>query len=511
MSTLSEREKNKGVQDRCLVLLTDLLKDEDNKYCVDCDAKSPRWASWNLGIFLCIRCAGIHRNLGVHISRVKSVNLDTWTPQQVACIQQMGNSRARAVYEANLPDSFRRPQMDSALEQFVRAKYEAKKYIAREWVPPPMPNPTWDLEYEKNIKKKKEKKVVSGTVELPALVGNSNRSASKGTSASPKPLPKAPGSKNTSPSPAAKTSTSSSSTSSVNSTTTTTAKPASNTSSGTLDLLGLDVPSVSSTNGDASNGDPFGDFLAAPAAGTITNIAATTGNMPSTGTQESTKNEEENFFNQKLPEGGSDKMTKDSILALFTQNQTPQAPPANMYGVPGGVYVGQPGSQVVQNGGVVPQGNMMHAVPPASVATGMPQGGMMPQGTLQNAAMMQQQQMFMQQVVGGMPNPFFANGGVPQGVPTSIQLSAANPFAQMQNQMAGMNMGMVGPGTGNPVSPGQNMMGMGGPGGMMAGMSGPMTAGGMQQVQPTAAGTPNIMAARPGPAASNTLNTNLWH
>ena len=44
----------------------------------------PRWASWNLGIFLCIRCAGIHRNLGVHISKVKSVNLDTWTPEQVA-------------------------------------------------------------------------------------------------------------------------------------------------------------------------------------------------------------------------------------------------------------------------------------------------------------------------------------------------------------------------------------------------------------------------------------------
>jgi stromal membrane-associated protein len=43
----------------------------------------PRWASWNLGIFLCIRCAGIHRNLGVHISKVKSVNLDSWTPEQV--------------------------------------------------------------------------------------------------------------------------------------------------------------------------------------------------------------------------------------------------------------------------------------------------------------------------------------------------------------------------------------------------------------------------------------------
>ena len=73
----------------------------------------------------------------------------------------MGNSRARAVYEANIPDSFRRPQMDSALEQFVRAKYEAKKYIAREWVQPPMPNPSWDLELEKQLRKKKREKVVS--------------------------------------------------------------------------------------------------------------------------------------------------------------------------------------------------------------------------------------------------------------------------------------------------------------------------------------------------------------
>ncbi|EPQ13725.1 Stromal membrane-associated protein 1 [Myotis brandtii] len=88
----------------------------------------PRWASWNIGVFICIRCAGIHRNLGVHISRVKSVNLDQWTPEQIQCMQDMGNTKARLLYEANLPENFRRPQTDQAVEFFIRDKYEKKKY-----------------------------------------------------------------------------------------------------------------------------------------------------------------------------------------------------------------------------------------------------------------------------------------------------------------------------------------------------------------------------------------------
>lgn len=52
--------------------------------CTDDVIIGPTWASWNLGVFLCIRCAAIHRNLGVHVSRVKSVNLDSWTSEQIA-------------------------------------------------------------------------------------------------------------------------------------------------------------------------------------------------------------------------------------------------------------------------------------------------------------------------------------------------------------------------------------------------------------------------------------------
>lgn len=95
---------------------------------------------------MCIRCAGIHRNLGVHISKVKSVNLDSWTPEQVGSIQNMGNSKARAVYEASLPDNFVRPQTSTALEKFIRAKYELKKYIAKEWVESAIkPAVSWSL------------------------------------------------------------------------------------------------------------------------------------------------------------------------------------------------------------------------------------------------------------------------------------------------------------------------------------------------------------------------------
>lgn len=68
-----------------IVLLEKLLKQTGNKLCADCRRKSPSWASINCGVFICIKCAGFHRELGVHITKIKSINLDKW-PKGVAVL-----------------------------------------------------------------------------------------------------------------------------------------------------------------------------------------------------------------------------------------------------------------------------------------------------------------------------------------------------------------------------------------------------------------------------------------
>lgn len=102
----------------------------ENKLCADCHGKAPRWASTNLGCFLCIACSGIHRNMGTHISVVRSTTLDTWTPNQVAFFTTQGNTKSAAVYEAHLPKDFIRPNPSDGpgMERFLRDKYEHKVY-----------------------------------------------------------------------------------------------------------------------------------------------------------------------------------------------------------------------------------------------------------------------------------------------------------------------------------------------------------------------------------------------
>ncbi|XVF04089.1 hypothetical protein REPUB_Repub05bG0051600 [Reevesia pubescens] len=109
-------------------ILEGLLKLPENRECADCKSKAPRWASVNLGIFICMQCSGIHRSLGVHISKVRSATLDTWLPEQVAFIQSMGNEKANSYWEAELPTNYDRV----GIENFIRAKYEEKRWVARD-------------------------------------------------------------------------------------------------------------------------------------------------------------------------------------------------------------------------------------------------------------------------------------------------------------------------------------------------------------------------------------------
>ncbi|MCJ1461570.1 hypothetical protein MMC07_000167 [Pseudocyphellaria aurata] len=113
-----------------------LLKLEGNKTCADCKRnKHPRWASWNLGIFVCIRCSGIHRGMGTHISRVKSVDLDAWTDEQLQSVLRWGNSRANKYWEAKLAPGH--VPSEAKIENFIRTKYESKRWTMEGPIPDP--------------------------------------------------------------------------------------------------------------------------------------------------------------------------------------------------------------------------------------------------------------------------------------------------------------------------------------------------------------------------------------
>ncbi|KAK4789471.1 hypothetical protein SAY86_016775 [Trapa natans] len=126
-----------------------------NDRCADCGAPEPDWASLNLGVLVCIECSGIHRNLGVHISKVRSLTLDVkvWEPSVITLFQALGNAYANSIWEELLQSKssfqvsagsseFNNAQVHlmskpnpsdsiSVKEKFIHAKYAKNLFVRK--------------------------------------------------------------------------------------------------------------------------------------------------------------------------------------------------------------------------------------------------------------------------------------------------------------------------------------------------------------------------------------------
>ncbi|KAL2543439.1 ADP-ribosylation factor GTPase-activating protein AGD3 [Abeliophyllum distichum] len=135
-----------------------LRKVYGNDKCADCGNPEPDWASLNLGVLVCIECSGVHRNLGVHISKMRSLTLDVkvWEPSVLSLFQSVGNAFANSVWEELLQSKgvfqldldpkglyecdkqklfcFSKPSPADSIsmkEKFIHAKYVEKKFVQK--------------------------------------------------------------------------------------------------------------------------------------------------------------------------------------------------------------------------------------------------------------------------------------------------------------------------------------------------------------------------------------------
>ncbi|XP_074955025.1 arf-GAP with coiled-coil, ANK repeat and PH domain-containing protein 2 [Phalacrocorax aristotelis] len=148
-----------------------------NAACCDCGLADPRWASINLGITLCIECSGIHRSLGVHFSKVRSLTLDSWEPELLKLMCELGNDVINRIYEAKLEKvGVKKPQPGSQRQEkeaYIRAKYVERKFVEKQ------PASVSLLESGTKVLPQSQEEQRHGSPEKPLLAGEQGAASQK--------------------------------------------------------------------------------------------------------------------------------------------------------------------------------------------------------------------------------------------------------------------------------------------------------------------------------------------
>ncbi|XP_070533066.1 arf-GAP with SH3 domain, ANK repeat and PH domain-containing protein 2-like [Ptychodera flava] len=130
-------EASKSVRELTHSIVEEIKRMEGNNICCDCNAVDPTWLSTNLGILTCIECSGVHRDMGVHISRIQSLTLDVPGTSQLLLATSIGNSMFNDIMEASLDysqDPPVKPMVVSSMDQrksYIKAKYEQHAFAQK--------------------------------------------------------------------------------------------------------------------------------------------------------------------------------------------------------------------------------------------------------------------------------------------------------------------------------------------------------------------------------------------